>query len=213
LSIDPSWGTKGSLTFRLQDDRGGQQVGQLLEGISAAALLPAGRHELALGSQDGTVSFWRLPTGSALPERVKQAGYIVPLQAGKNSLFLALLSPAEPVKESKTLDVDFRLAPLSGGRPGKILGRAQLAPPHFAFELSPDGSRLVVADAHGVTAWDVKDGRRAAGPFPHREVDSLAFSHGGRILASAGGHTIQLWDLEKGAPRPVRSLTSKAIFR
>ena len=69
------------------------------------------------------------------------------------------------------------------------------------MRFSPDGTRLAVGTDVGVWIYDVPDGKETAlftGEFG--QVNALAFSKDGKILASGGFNNpiIQLWDLETG---------------
>ena len=72
------------------------------------------------------------------------------------------------------------------------------------MRFSPDGSKLAVGTDVGVWLYDVSDGNATA-LFTDKpcQVNALAFSSDGKILASNGGHGhddpfIQLWNLENG---------------
>ena len=67
------------------------------------------------------------------------------------------------------------------------------------MRFSPDGSRLAVGTDVGVWLYDVPDGKETALFTGHTgQVNALAFSKDGKILASGGSANpvIQLWDLD-----------------
>ena len=67
------------------------------------------------------------------------------------------------------------------------------------MRFSPDGTRLVVGTDVGVWVYDVPDGKETALFTEHTgQVNALAFSTDGKILASGGfaNPVIQLWDLD-----------------
>ncbi len=69
------------------------------------------------------------------------------------------------------------------------------------MRFSPDGTRLVVGTDVGVWLYDVPDGKETALFTGHTgQVNALAFSTDGKILASSGLNSpiIQLWDSETG---------------
>ena len=70
------------------------------------------------------------------------------------------------------------------------------------MRFSPDGTRLVVGTDVAVWIYDVPDGKETAlFTGESGQVNALAFSKDGTILASGGFNnpTIQLWDLETGS--------------
>jgi WD40 repeat protein len=83
-----------------------------------------------------------------------------------------------------------------------------------AVAFSPDGSILAAADADGtVVLFDVATGARVGRPLhprygplyapgrQSRDINGLAFSPNGRLLATAGNDgSMVLWDLERRAP-------------
>ena len=67
------------------------------------------------------------------------------------------------------------------------------------MRFSPDGTRLAVGTDVGVWVYDVPDGKETALFTGHTgQINALAFSLDGKILASGGFNNpiIQLWDLE-----------------
>ena len=68
-----------------------------------------------------------------------------------------------------------------------------------ALAFSPDGSRLASAGADRVVhVWDVRDGKLVAGPNP-RGKHAVAVIPGERPrLASTGGPSVRVWDVETG---------------
>ena len=69
------------------------------------------------------------------------------------------------------------------------------------MRFSPDGSRLAVGTDVAVWVYDVPDGKETAlFTGESGQVNALAFSRDGKILASGGfaNPVIQLWDLETG---------------
>ena len=80
------------------------------------------------------------------------------------------------------------------------------------MRFSPDGTRLVVGTDIGVWVYDVPDGKETALFTGHTgQVNALAFSTDGKILASGGFNNpiIQLWDLETGRKLSTLTLTEK----
>ena len=80
------------------------------------------------------------------------------------------------------------------------------------MRFSPDGTRLVVGTDVGVWLYDVPNGKETALFTGHTgQVNALAFSTDGKILASGGFNNpiIQLWDLETGRKLSTLTLTEK----
>ena len=80
------------------------------------------------------------------------------------------------------------------------------------MRFSPDGTRLAVGTDVAVWLYNVSDGRETALFTEHPgQVNALAFSTDGKILASGGYRTsvIQLWDLETGSKLSTLKLTEK----
>ena len=80
------------------------------------------------------------------------------------------------------------------------------------MRFSPDGTRLAVGTDIAVWVYDVRNGKETAlfTEYPG-QVNALAFSSDGKILASGGYHppTIQLWDLETDSPLSTLTLPEK----
>ena len=80
------------------------------------------------------------------------------------------------------------------------------------MRFSPDGTRLAVGTDVAVWLYDVPDGKETA-LFTGQtgQVNALAFSTDGKILASSGFQSpiIQLWDLETGTKLSTLTLTEK----
>ena len=81
------------------------------------------------------------------------------------------------------------------------------------MRFSPDGTRLAVGTDIGVWLYDVPDGKETA-LFAEDigQVNALAFSTDGKILASGGfnNHIIQLWDLDTDSQRSTLTLPEGA---
>ena len=78
------------------------------------------------------------------------------------------------------------------------------------MRFSPDGIRLVVGTDVGVWIYDIPDGKETALFTGHTgQVNALAFSKDGKILASGGfaNPVIQLWELDTGSKLLTFTLT------
>ena len=71
-----------------------------------------------------------------------------------------------------------------------------------AVAWSADGKRLATACLDfSIYLWDAESGRRLSALAGHISyIQSLSFSHGGHLLASAGYDGIRLWDADAGRP-------------
>ena len=72
---------------------------------------------------------------------------------------------------------------------------------------SDDGSHIASGSADGtLQLWDTKNGvllktlktNHTFGLVPPEAIESIAFCGDGRVLASGGGGTVRLWDMERG---------------
>ncbi len=80
------------------------------------------------------------------------------------------------------------------------------------MRFSPDGTRLAVGTDVGVWLYDVPDGNETALLTEHPgQVNALAFSTDGKILASSGFNNpiIQLWDLDTDTQLSTLTLTEE----
>ena len=82
------------------------------------------------------------------------------------------------------------------------------------MRFSPDGTRLAVGTDVAVWVYDVPSGKETALFTGHTgQVNALAFSTDGKILASSGFQSpiIQLWDLETGSKLLTVRFTEKVV--
>ena len=80
------------------------------------------------------------------------------------------------------------------------------------MRFSPDGTRLAVGTDVGVWLYDVSDRKETALFTGHTgQVNALAFSKDGKMLASSGytNPIIQLWDLDTGSKLPSFTLSER----
>lgn len=85
-------------------------------------------------------------------------------------------------------------------------------------DMSPDQTRIALADSTGIQVLDVKTGKRLLFLAGHRDwVESVAFSHDGRRLVSGGYDAVaRVWDAATGKElltlRGHKALVHNAIF-
>jgi WD40 repeat protein len=75
---------------------------------------------------------------------------------------------------------------------------------HGALTLSPDGNRLVVANARGLSEWNVADAKASrmrtfAWASPPGEVHLMTYSPKGRYLAAATDKGLSVWKAQEGS--------------
>jgi WD40 repeat protein len=97
-----------------------------------------------------------------------------------------------------------------------VIPRAKIRLSGPALAQSPDGQRLATSSQNELAIWNTRTGQRElAMPARREEVGCLAFSAGGRRVASGGVEAgLYLWDLEQrkqlsrwDTPLPLRTLT------
>ena len=78
------------------------------------------------------------------------------------------------------------------------------------IRFSPDGTQLAVGTDVGLTIYDVATGNeKDFGSKITAEINAIAFSHDGRLLASGGASNpvIQIWNLQNGSELPAIPVT------
>jgi WD40 repeat protein len=150
-----------------------------LEAVAFAARSP----QVAAATNDGKVLVWATSTGRLLHTLVGHAGPVHHVAFG----------PADDVLYSSGADGTIRRHALPTGSSAVI---ARLDTAVRTFDLAPDGSRLVVADARGTLHVLGPDGaRRATCSAHHGPLQAVRFSPRGDRLATAGDDGgIRLWD-------------------
>jgi WD40 repeat protein/beta-lactamase regulating signal transducer with metallopeptidase domain len=110
-------------------------------------------------------------------------------------------SPALPVQARVYPDEPFTEAIHFLPTPTRLIGLPETgAIPYHAAALSPDGSRLAVADGPRVVVWDLAAQRVLFSLTGHAEaVNAVTFSPDGSRIATAGNDAIAvLWDAADG---------------
>jgi WD40 repeat protein len=163
------------------------------EPVLAVAFSPDGQYLASSGGKDATVGVWRPDTGKPwYAPRGEHIGIVRDLAFSPDGALLASLS------SDKTVFWDVRT--------GQKLAELPPTERRFRLAFSADGRRLATrSEDQSVRLWDVASAKAKKGnPVLDTlrghigDVRSLAFSPGGRWLATCGGYngrgTIQLWD-------------------
>jgi WD40 repeat protein len=153
---------------------------------------------VASGSQDNTIKFWDVASGSELRT----------LSGHTNWIPSVAFSPDGKVLASGSFDRTIKFWDAASGSELRTLSGQTNSVPSVAF--SPDG-KVLASDSWGITLWDVASGRElrtlsgdvAFAFSPDGKVlasgsgDSVAFSPDGHMLAFR--ETIKLWDVASGS--------------
>ncbi|KAG8933856.1 hypothetical protein FRC01_006702 [Tulasnella sp. 417] len=205
----PGYGPEDN-TIRLWDAKTGAPIGEPLRDhdgwVQSVAFSPDGKL-LASGSWDRTIRLWDAKTGAPIGE---------PLRGHQEWVQSVAFSPDGKLIASGSCDKTIRLWDAKTGAPiGESLRGHDGQVESVAF--SPDGKFLASGSGgntnrhrarsglkdNTIRLWDAKTGAPIGEPLRghHDQVQSLAFSPDGKLLAS-GSHdrTIRLWDAKTGAP-------------
>jgi WD40 repeat protein len=157
--------------------------------IHEALLSPDGTRLVTSGSEKGVVRVWKLTSRGSEQARFEHEG-----RSGDTGLNLATLNR----DASRLLTAsDFvalvwdPTAEAQSAAPLRIEPGTQVY--HAAF--SPDGGQVVTCTEDGVAKlWDVHTGQ-IVGALPHENrVEDAAFTPDGKLLATASGNQVCIWD-------------------
>jgi WD40 repeat protein len=174
--------------------------------IYSLAFVPAGEGKpatvLVSASDDKTIRFWDLTTGKELAYRIKHPG--VP--------WTLAISPDGKRLASGGTESSIFLWKVEDGKEVRRWKAHQGGVVSVAF--APDGKTIASggtarkadepSDDYGVALWETATGKPRQTFAAHTSVvREIAFSHDGKLLASAGidemnGRSVLLWDLETG---------------
>jgi len=181
---------------------------------------------LAVGSSDGAVRFWDLPTGrqvdatlaggggAALPIAFSRDGHTLfgsigdgvsawDVEAGKEQGAAFAHGEAAISFDRRTLAV---ADPTAGGTialwntttHGRTATLEQSGGPWRALALSGDGKTVAAAGSRGLVIWDARTHRRIGEPVDAGgHVVGIAFSPDGRTIALSDARGVRLWSIAK----------------
>jgi WD40 repeat protein/DNA-binding SARP family transcriptional activator len=165
-------------------------MGRRATGRVIALAFSAGGKVLATASDDGSVSVWDVPIASARETFRGHAGAALGLHFSPDGATLYSGSSdgsviVWDVRGDRRLGRPFRFDPVAAGGAGMHKPARNAS---TAVAVSPDGSLFATSPAPGrVTLWRARD-QAIVGELrgPSAYVDSLAWSHDGRLLAAGG---------------------------
>ena len=185
----------GSLdaTVMLWDAATGKEVhtlsGHTISGSSTR--FSADGRTLAAGTDDGAVQMWDVATGNRLE----------PLRWHMGRVRAVAFSPDGRWLASGGDDGSVQLRELAHGR---LLHTFPSPGPVIAAEFTPDGRMLasVSGNPQVVRLWDLESKKELAASAPLANLEGLAMSPGGNLLASGQSDgTVAFWDLASGLAR------------
>ena len=182
---------------------------------------------LAVGSSDGAVRFWDLPTGRQVDATLAgtgQAALPIAFSPDGHTLFGSIGDgvsawDVEAGKEQGTafahgeaaISFDRRTLAVADSAGGAIAlwnttthsrtaTLEQSGGPWRAVALSPDGKTVAAAGSRGLVLWDARTRRRIGRPVDAGgHVGGIAFSPDSRTIALSDVHGVRLWSVKKQA--------------
>jgi WD40 repeat protein len=172
--------------------------------ITAVAFSPDGRRALT-ASRDGTVIIWNVSTHAGIATLVGHKGPVLSASFSPDGREI-VTAGADGTARVWDVGTAEQLALLQGHK-GEVRSAS----------FSPDGQRILTASTDGTArVWDAATGAAVIAPMPISEIlaDSsanvVAYSHDGRLIATATGLGVSLWDAATGQQR--FALSTLAIY-
>jgi WD40 repeat protein len=157
-----------------------------------SAIAPSGRQVAATSWSRGRVWIWTLGRTKPLKRRLpaRQATGVLFSSDGTRLLSWGSSGYAE-VFATGSGKVVARLGPYPGGYPGSV----------SAADLTPDGRFAALSGGAGARiadVWDVGTQRPLARVTEGGDITTLALSRGGKLLATAAGRAVHVWNARTG---------------
>lgn len=191
-------------TVHLWDLATGKQAGEPIRAhngwVTAVAFSPDGSR-LVTGGQDGTMRLWQVSTHlPADPPLPSHRGPVVDADFSPDGRIIGSLSyqvEIDPNAASTGRPTDatqLRITNADTGRP-MVAGLTEFGygPNDLAF--SPDGRRVAIGGSDGkIRVRDTETGASVGSPLSgHTGAVTVAYSHDGTRIISAGDNTIHVW--------------------
>jgi len=175
--------------------------------VTSVAFSPRG-HILASGLLDGAIQLWNLA------DPTHPAPLAVPLQGDDGSIKSVAFSPNGRILAAGTANGTIQLWDITDPVAPTLTQRRPSGTPGIVDSVAFNQSGQILAAGSStdgtIQLWDIGDPAQPTllgRPLQAGQVLSVAFSPDGRMLASAGGQGIQLWNIGNIASHPTPEFT------